>query len=232
MFSGECCRFKVMRSPTSLFKRWVKSPNVFLTSKLSRRSVCLREKAKSWATKAAALFAFWLIWLRSAKSWSAWSCRNKSKSQCPEIAVKRLLKSCAIPPASWPIACIFWLWTNCAPWVFNSVASLNTAISTGWPPSKLRESETWTYFSCSDLFSCKKFGWFRPRPLCASKSQSEIGRPSPSKRFCNIRPSKLATESSLSAWALAFRIRPSTDTFNIGTKSASNSMSIARALSS
>ena len=26
------------------------------------------------------------------------------------IAVSTLLKSCATPPASWPTACIFWLW--------------------------------------------------------------------------------------------------------------------------
>ena len=28
------------------------------------------------------------------------------------IAVSTLLKSCAMPPASWPIACIFWLWAK------------------------------------------------------------------------------------------------------------------------
>ena len=29
------------------------------------------------------------------------------------IAVRTLLKSWATPPASWPTACIFWLWANC-----------------------------------------------------------------------------------------------------------------------
>ena len=51
------------------------------------------------------------------------SWRISSRSQWPLIAVSRLLKSCATPPASWPIACIFWLWTNCASSVFSSVAS-------------------------------------------------------------------------------------------------------------
>src|ERR1700722_677006 len=39
------------------------------------------------------------------------------------IAVSTLLKSCAIPPASWPIACIFWLWTKFSCSVRCSVVS-------------------------------------------------------------------------------------------------------------
>ena len=39
------------------------------------------------------------------------------------IAVSTLLKSCAMPPASWPIACIFWLWTKFSCSVRCSVVS-------------------------------------------------------------------------------------------------------------
>ena len=39
------------------------------------------------------------------------------------IAVSTLLKSCAMPPASWPIACIFWLWAKFSCSVRCSVVS-------------------------------------------------------------------------------------------------------------
>ena len=39
------------------------------------------------------------------------------------IAVSTLLKSCATPPASWPMACIFWAWTKLSCKVRCSVVS-------------------------------------------------------------------------------------------------------------
>ena len=32
----------------------------------------------------------------------------------PVITVSMLLKSCAMPPVSWPTASIFWAWINCS----------------------------------------------------------------------------------------------------------------------
>ncbi len=106
------------------------------------RSVCLREKASSWRTSAAARLAFWRICIRSPCSTSATSWRISSRSQWPLIAVSRLLKSCATPPASWPTACIFWDWTNCASSVFSSVASESTASSEGAPSRMVRVKAT------------------------------------------------------------------------------------------
>src|SRR5207237_356647 len=42
-------------------------------------------------------------------------CKSRSKScVLPRMAVSRLLKSCAMPPASWPTASIFWDCRNCS----------------------------------------------------------------------------------------------------------------------
>src|SRR5471030_3264011 len=87
-------------------------------------SVCCREKARSWRTRLAARLAFCLICMMSAKLGSPGRKRSSRRSQKPIIAVRRLLKSCATPPASWPTACIF---CDCANWIsrfFCSVVSM------------------------------------------------------------------------------------------------------------
>ena len=54
------------------------------------------------------------------------------------IAVSTLLKSCATPPASWPMACIFWLCTRFSCSVRCSVVS--SAKMVALAPSSLRGS--------------------------------------------------------------------------------------------
>ena len=104
----------------------------------------------------------------------------------PEIAVSRLLKSCATPPASWPMACIFWLWTNCASSVFSAVASCSTA-STPRPAlfddaaqRDLQEGLAARRGARAALRH-RRAG-VRP---ATSASQSATGRPSPSNRSWN-----------------------------------------------
>ena len=46
-----------------------------------------------------------------------------SRSEAMMMAVSTLLKSCAMPPASWPTACIFWLWAIWPSSAFCSVVS-------------------------------------------------------------------------------------------------------------
>ena len=106
--SGPCSIFSVTLSVSSRFSRCASSESVSWRLMTVGRSVCLREKASSWRTRAAARLAFWRICIRSPCSWSATSWRISSRSQWPLIAVSRLLKSWATPPASWPTACIFW----------------------------------------------------------------------------------------------------------------------------
>ena len=85
------------------------------TSFMSRRRGCItwrRLKVNNWRVNPAARSAAWMIcWddrfeaglkLPPAPSSDAW----------PWITVRILLKSCATPPASWPIASIFWACRN------------------------------------------------------------------------------------------------------------------------
>ena len=55
-----------------------------------------------------------LICSKSARTgWPA-SSESSPSSLCPNTVVSRLLKSCAIPPASWPMASIFWACWSCS----------------------------------------------------------------------------------------------------------------------
>ena len=49
---------------------------------------------------------------------------HQRKSEKPMIAVSMLLKSWAMPPASWPTACIFWPWAICISSARCSVVSM------------------------------------------------------------------------------------------------------------
>ena len=51
------------------------------------------------------------------------------------MMVSRLLKSWAMPPVSWPIACIFCDWRNCSSMARRSVTSSLTATKLMTSPS-------------------------------------------------------------------------------------------------
>ena len=87
----------------------------------SGRSVCLREKASSWRTSEAARLAFCLMFMMSGKDGSDGRWLVSKRSDAMMMAVSTLLKSCAMPPASWPTACIFWL---CAIWPSSAFCSV------------------------------------------------------------------------------------------------------------
>ena len=162
------------------------------------RSVCLREKARSWRTSAAARLAFWRICIRSPCSTSATSWRISSRSQWPLIAVSRLLKSCATPPASWPTACIFWLCTNCASRVLSSVASERTASSDG----RAVEHGAGEGDLQEDLLAVARSPRAiserpRARPLAVSASRSAIGRPRPSISSAMLAPGRARVAEEL-----------------------------------
>src|SRR5262249_562395 len=73
--------------------------------------------------------------MMSANDGSPGRKRISRRSQKPIIAVSRLLKSCATPPASWPTACIFCDWANWTSRFFCSVTSMTCSISPPSPPS-------------------------------------------------------------------------------------------------
>ena len=82
----------------------------------------------------AARFEFERICWMSSKSLSPGTWRISIRSQMPRMAVSRLLKSCATPPARWPTASILFC---CAVSAFNGAAapSSRTESSTAAGPS-------------------------------------------------------------------------------------------------
>ena len=104
------------------------------------------------------------------------------------------------------MACIFWLWTNCASSVFSSVASVSTAMTSSGAP---RVSATWTIVSSGARLSRRNSGRPSPRPAAASASHSGIGRPSPSRSCPRRAPSMSSSLRSNRASRFAVRMRPS-----------------------
>jgi hypothetical protein len=74
------------------------------------RMVCLRAKASSCCTTAPALVAVCLICMMSWNDGSVGLCAFSRKSVAIMMAESTLLKSCAMPPASWPTMSIFCDW--------------------------------------------------------------------------------------------------------------------------
>ena len=75
-----------------------------------------REKARSRCVSAAARLAAVMAALvyRSMLSVRPWLIRRCIMSSEPITPVRRLLKSWAMPPVSWPTASIFCAWRNCS----------------------------------------------------------------------------------------------------------------------
>ena len=65
---------------------------------------CWREKARSWPVSLAARLAEDRPLAAIRRARASMSCRFDNRSSAPTIGVSRLLKSCAIPPVSWPSA--------------------------------------------------------------------------------------------------------------------------------
>ena len=193
--SGPCSILSATLSVRSRLSRWVSSESVSCRLMTVGRSVCLREKARSCRTSAAARLAFWRICIRSPCSTSATSWRMSSRSQWPLMAVRRLLKSCATPPASWPTACIFWLCTNCASSVLSSVASETTARSEEAPSSTVRVKATCRKTSGPSPVSRAISDRPRARPFAVSARRSAMGRPSPSRRSAMSAPGRARSPS-------------------------------------
>ena len=88
----------------------VRSLNASPRSSTCGRNVCLRENASSCRTSVAARVAFCLICMMSWNDGSVGLCALSRKSLAIMIADSTLLKSCAMPPASWPTMSIFCDW--------------------------------------------------------------------------------------------------------------------------
>ena len=75
---------------------------------------CRRLKARSWRVRLAARSAEALMPARYSRASGGRFSVVPTSSASIMIAARMLLKSCATPPASWPMASIFCDWRNCA----------------------------------------------------------------------------------------------------------------------
>ena len=108
--AGRAFPCSISKSTVSPIRRLSKLDSSLKSSDTSNRTgsnVCFRENASNCRTKFVARFAFWRMCWISSNDGSSGPCFCNNKSQKPIIAVNRLLKSCATPPANWPTACIF-----------------------------------------------------------------------------------------------------------------------------
>ena len=95
--------------------------------------------------------------------------RRSSISRLPEMTVRRLLKSWATPPVSWPMASIFCAWRS-------SCSILTRAVRSRMKPVKMEAPPSFTSPTASSM------GKIVPSLRCASTS-----RPMPMIRFSPVR---------------------------------------------
>ena len=86
-------------------------------------SICFRLNARSCRVSEVARSAAAEISFAGPRSAGSGPSRSNRNSEYPEITISRLLKSCAIPPASRPIASIFCDCRNCCSRARRSVTS-------------------------------------------------------------------------------------------------------------
>ena len=113
------------RSPSTRRSRPASAETTSFRSSTSARAGWQRPNRRSCRTRAVARSA---ARARSSNSAAvpASSAGDRSSSAFPRMTVSRLLKSCAIPPASRPTASIFWPWRRCSSSRLRSVMSWYT----------------------------------------------------------------------------------------------------------
>ena len=88
------------------------------------RVTCLRLNASSWPVSSAARVAAFSTCSSISPPSGSFSSRRRSSTAYPVMIVNRLLKSCAIPPASLPTASIFCERRSFSSYCRSSVMSL------------------------------------------------------------------------------------------------------------
>ena len=220
--SRPCTMSSSIVSPISRRSKWLSSARISVTLSMRGCRVCCREKARSCRTRLAARLAFCLICMMSAKDWSPGRWRSRSRSENPIMAVNRLLKSWAMPPASCPTACIFCDWANWTSSAFCSVVSSRWQTKpAGLPAPSITLTER---VQSSSRVPCRRRSADWPGPLAlatrvsrrSERSSSTTQRPSGSPT--TFRPSR---PSRASKAGLHSRRRPprSSSTMAIGASS-------------
>ena len=99
-------------------------------------SGCLRAKASRRSVSSAASRPVSRASSISVRRSSCGGVSASSSSRSIDSTASRLLKSCATPPVSWPIASIFWTWCSSAWADCRSVTSSATPLHTTAPSSR------------------------------------------------------------------------------------------------
>ena len=113
-------------------------PPISLLASSARGSrVWRREKAKRRCVSAAARLADSIAAFRkrSTSLVRPSDRRYCTRSSAPVMPCSRLLKSCAMPPVSWPTASIFCAWRNCSSKPRRSLTSRAVTVNRRRPPS-------------------------------------------------------------------------------------------------
>ena len=152
-----------------------------LTSMTAGWMICRRLKASSWLVRAAARSAARRISSMSSRFGSSGPSCSATMSPYPRMAVSRLLKSWATPPASRPIASILTECRNCASREIRSVMSvMNPSRAIVSPPApRIARPCSQTHF-VSPLFVSMRYSIWKGRSastLSCTVSQT-IGRSS------------------------------------------------------
>ena len=157
------------------------SPRVDSTTSLRSRvvgiSILRRLKDSSWSTSAAPRVAACSISARSARIASSSGCSSSNSAVYPPIAVSRLLKSCAMPPASRPTASIFCDWSS-------SFSSCRRSVMSRLLMTRPRTAGSWSRFVAMDSRS------LYPPFLCCMREWMacvEPGRVMASAKICLTR---------------------------------------------
>ena len=121
--SGPGIITRSMSSPISRVSIFRFSVTTAFRSRTFGASICFRLKASSWRVSEVARSAAVAISFAGPRSVGSGPSRSSRNSEYPEITIRRLLKSCAMPPASRPIASIFCDCRSCCSSARRSVTS-------------------------------------------------------------------------------------------------------------
>ena len=104
--SASACALHRMCSPSTRPIMRSKSRTTSPRSRIFRSSICRRLNASSWRlSEAPCCAAFWIA-SRSSRESLPGGASSSRISEKPRMAVRMLLKSCATPPARWPMLSI------------------------------------------------------------------------------------------------------------------------------
>ena len=182
-------RSRCRRPPTSASTEFRSSGRGF--------STCRRPNASSCFVSSAARSAARLISPRSRASSASPFVRSSSSDAYPMIPVRRLLKSCATPPASRPRLSSFWALRSSDSRRFRSVMSrMNAMCSPGTKFGRADASETTTAPSGRIVCHSSRTG---PPSMYSAQLRPHVLEPRGGRNSSRCRPIRSRLETPISS---------------------------------